>query len=223
MKKGHYQFIGYPRTGSTFLHRIFRETNKFGTCARSVFKETVVKTSEEYEKLYSEFDYSINMFTGLIVEDANTIKVAGEVTDKFFACMRNPYECNQSQYTYHDGTWPLKIESLNYSHYISRFQNLVSAPVKIFIFDDLVEKQNEFVDSVFDYLNCDRPAVDLSKILRNESSMTRYNSKTRTTELRTTNSKLATYNYSQEEITEINSYIDNFSVFMDRDFSHWKR
>ena len=230
MKIAHYQYVGYPRSGSTFLHGVFRQHPYLQECIKSLPKEGLYLTESRYKQTFDKFDYSINMHPGVIFPtfgtDDDFFKSADAVTTKFFACVRNPYHMIDSIHMY---TSPKKWNELviaklsNYSNHISRLQLLLTKPFKIFYFDDLIDNEREFITDVYNWFEipCEIP-VNLDVINRNESSKTYFTGLGRS-EFRTVREPVVHYEFSDQDVVNINWNISKFEELVNKNFDHWKR
>jgi len=235
MKKSHFQYVGYPRAGSTFLHKVFRQQNLLQECTNSVVKEFHCDNIDEYKSQYLKFDYSINMHTlVLLLRNEQYICTTAAVTDKFFACIRNPYDVVSSGYALWNGhpSAPSLIFKIgDCANNIRFFKDLISKPFRIFYFDDLVGNENAFVKEICDFLDIAVPNVDFDKILKHSSKEIYHDlnvlGSTDMLNLKVTvrdqKEIVPKYNFSQQEIEYFNNKILELEQYLDRDFSHWKR
>jgi len=230
MKIAHYQYLGYPRSGSTFLHGVFGRHPYLQECVSSVTKEGLYLTEARYKQTFDKFDYSINMHPGIIFPnfgtDDNFVKLADSVTTKFFICVRNPYDMIDSMHMYKSlkNCNELAIATLsNYSNHISWLQLLLTKPFKIFYFDDLLDSEHEFITDVYNWFEipCEIPA-NLDVIIRNESSKTYFTGVGRSC-VRTDREPVVHYNFSDQDIVNINRNISTFEELVNKNFDHWKR
>lgn len=221
MRIAHYQYVCWPRSGSTFIHNIFKKNLLLQDCATTVFKENSCHTLDDYEE-YQQFDYSINMNPLTFVYPEKSIQVANSVTDKFFACVRNPYDRLSSVYAFSNGNIdPIKTD---YTDTLTRFGLLITKPFKLFFFDDLIADTPGFVNSVHDYLELPYTVVDLAQIRKLESSAVYYDPSTvGFVSARTPDTPCMDRIFTDSEITTINHMITRFEDYIGRDFSHWKR
>ena len=229
MKIAHYQYVGYPRSGSTFLHGVFRQHPYLQTCTSSVPKEGLYLSLDHYQKTFDKFDYSINMNPLLLFDEYSTVlKSANLVATKFFACIRNPFEMIDSLYTFGSPVkWNESIvkERTNYSQHLLKFQSIVDKPMKLFYFDDLIVNDQEFIKHIYNWLEIPcYQTENLDHIFRNESSKTYYTGRqSNTTAVRTNQEPIVHYNFSDQEIIDINANISKFEQLVNKNFDHWKR
>ena len=222
MKIAHYQYVGWPRSGSTFVHNIFRKNPLLQDCATTVFKEKACRTLDDYEE-YRQFDYSLNMNPLAYLDSVASIQVADSVTDKFFACVRNPYDWMSSLYTFHNGGIPSKLTS-DYTNSLTRFNSLITKPFKLFFFDDLMADTQGFVNSIHDYLELPYTVVDFDQIRKLESSAVYHDlSKAINVSARTAETPCVYRVFTNSEIATTNHMITKFEDYIGQDFSHWKR
>jgi hypothetical protein len=235
MKIAHFQYVGYPRSGSTFLWRVFQHQDQLQHCATSVVKEFEASNSQSYQDNYMNFDYSINMNAGtLIKRSQQQLQMSNAVTDRYFLCLRNPFEVVESVFAQWNGV--SLPDSLVYriaecADNLNFFQQHINRPFKIFYFDNLVQNSDAFVKNICDYLEISTPVVDLSKILKHSSkevyhdiniteSIYKINNPMK---IRTKNELLPQYIFSNQEIEYFNQQIVALENYLERDFSHWKR
>jgi len=222
MKIAHYQYVGWPRSGSTFVHNIFRKNSLLQDCAAAVVKEKLCNTFDDYQE-YQQFDYSINMNPLTFAYADENIQLADLVTNKFFSCVRNPYDWISSVYTYSNGSIDVQ-DKTDYAKTLTRFRSLTTKPFKLFFFDDLIADTQKFVNSIHDYLELPYTVAALDQILRLESSAMYYDpSKTIARSARTAATPCVYRGFSDSEIVAINHTITKFEDYVGRDFSHWKR
>ena len=222
MKIAHYQYVGWPRSGSTFIYRIFRKNARLQDCATTVFKEKICNTLNDYQE-YRQFDYSINMNALTFANPDESIQLADSVTDKFFACVRNPYDWISSVYTFSNGQLDFGANP-NYTRALTRFNSLTTRPFKLFFFDDLIADTQDFVNSIHDYLELPYTVVDFDQVGKLESSSVYHDpSKAKNVSARTAETPCVYRTFTDGEITTINHMITEFEDYIGRDFSQWKR
>jgi len=232
MKIAHYQYLGYPRSGSTFLHEVFQQHPYLRECTSSVPKEKLYLTEARYKQTFDKFDYSINMHPLVIFDrfgtDDDFFKSADLVTTKFFTGVRNPYDMLDSLFVFKAVTdWnETKVQYYSdYSRHISRLQSLLTKPFKIFYFDDLVANEQEYIANVYNWFEIpyEIPA-NLDLVDYNESSKKYYTGVTRgAAGVRTNKEPIVHYNFSNQDIININLNISKFEQLVDKNFDHWKR
>lgn len=233
MIKHHYEYIGYPRTGTTFLYSIFKKHPYFVDCFKNLQKENSFLgdggSIEEYTKLYAPYTYSMNMYTATRSLNSTQIIELNKITDKFFLILRNPYELLNSLLQFHGGgiymLYPYIMSQLNYVSLLARLERLIpSKKLRIFIFDDLEKNKKLFVQEIFKFLNVPYYETSISgNEFLNSSKTHRYNSLTRSVEEAQTDTILLDMALTIKHITEINSQIDQLTQYLNRDFSSWKR
>jgi hypothetical protein len=222
MKIAHYQYVGWPRAGSTFVHNIFRKNPLLQDCATTVFKEKACRTLDDYEE-YRQFDYSINMDPMTLWNSDSSIRTADSVTTKFFACVRNPYDWVSSAYTFSNGSIDIQ-DKTDYAKTLTRFRSLTTRPFKLFFFDDLIANTPGFVNSIHNYLELTPTVIDLAQVRKLESSAVYHDlSKAINVSARTAATPCVYRGFSNSEIVAINHTITKFEDYVGRDFSHWKR
>jgi hypothetical protein len=153
-------------------------------------------------------------------------KLADAVTTKFFTCVRNPYYMIDSLYGYGSPIpWHDTILSKlsDYVQHISRLESLITKPFKLFYFDDLIIDSQKFVTDVYNWLEipCEIPN-DIDQIYRNESSKTYYTGNSLIA-VRTNQEPVRHYDFSNQDILDINLNILKFENLVGRNFDHWKR
>jgi len=230
MKIAHYQYLGYARSGSTFLHEVFQQHPYLQACTSSVPKEGLYLTEAQYKQTFDKFDYSINMHPGVILPNFGTdddfFKSADLVTTKFFTCVRNPYDMIDSFYMFglpQDWNELIILALSDYSKHISRLQSLLTKPFKIFYFDDLVANEQEFITNVYNWFEI--PCVipnNIDQIYRNASSQN-YLTGFRRSSIRTDQEPVIHYEFSTQDIVNINANILKFEQLVNKNFDHWKR
>ena len=222
MKIAQYQYVGWPRSGSTFLHGIFRKNLLLQDCSVTVFKEKLCNTLDDYEE-YRQFDYSINMNTLTFSNSDTSIQTADSVTTKFFACVRNPYDWISSMYTYSNGSIDIQ-DKTDYAKTLTRFRSLTTRPFKLFFFDDLIADTPSFVNSIHDYLELPYTMVNFDRLDKLESSTSQHDLSVAVRSSARTVATPCVYRvFSNSEIDTINHRIAGFEDYVGRDFSHWKR
>lgn len=222
MKIAHYQYVGWPRSGSTFIHNIFRKNPLLQDCSIAVFKEKLCNTQDDYQE-YRQFDYSINMNTLTFSNSDSSIQIADSVTNKFFACVRNPYDWISSLYTYSNGSIDAHAKT-DYAKTLTRFRSLTTRPFKLFFFDDLIADTQVFVNSIHDYLELPYTVVNFDRLDKLESSTRQHDlSVAVRNSARTAENPCVYRTFSDNEITTINHMITKFEDYIGRDFSQWKR
>jgi hypothetical protein len=235
MKKAHFQYVGYPRAGSTFLVRIFRQQAQLKDCTNSVVKEFYCTDLETYKNTYSEFDYSINMNPStLLNRNLDYLHMTDPVTDKFFACIRNPYDAFSSLFALWNGNLQSTVVSSRFADCAENlifFQSVISKPFKIFYFEDLVANEQLYIKNVCDFLEIETPVVNTATVLKHSSKEVYHNTShckditvvNRPIMVRAPTDTIPTYLYSDQEIKYFNSKITELEQYLDCDFSHWKK
>lgn len=242
MKKAHFQYVGYPRAGSTFLYHCFRLHPKLKDCTNILPKECWAEDTQSFLDKFSKFDYSINLHPFVLpAKNSNYNSIAKLHTTKFFACLRNPYDVITSGYVMLDGRVnkdPERvIKLIDYTDHLKFFCNNDTKNFKLFYFDDLLTDDFAYLNSVCDFLEIDSMNIDTSLILKNESkkvmniydddfSINNVAKEKRASHKivpRDHDRKIPVINFSNEMVESINKKITELEQYLDRDFSHWKR
>lgn len=233
MKKAHFQYVGYPRAGSTFLHRIFRQQAQLAECANAVLKEFYCNDLDTYKNTYSNFDYSINMYTlTLLKRSEEYISMTDTVTDKFFACIRNPYDAFSSSFSLWNGRGHLPQTARRFAEYTENLiflKSNITKPFKIFYFEDLINHEQQYIKSVCDFLEIDTPNIDTLAVKKHSSKEVYHDHDmdgvrpNLLVKVRPEGDIVPEYLFTDQEIDYFNLKITELEQYLDRDFSHWKR
>jgi hypothetical protein len=237
MKKAHFQYIGYPRSGSTFLHRVFQHQPLLKDCTTSVAKEFYCDNQDTYKNTYFKFDYSINMnHVPLLRRQLEYLSMTDPLTDKFFVCLRNPYDAFSSSFALWNGLGHKLNHKTRFVEYVENLiflQSAISKPFKIFYFDDLISSEYQYIKNICDFLEIDAPVVDFGSVLKHSSrevyhDMTNLGTDTkfigmRPVLLRKESDTIPEYKFDDQEVEYFNQKITELEQYLDRDFAHWKR
>jgi hypothetical protein len=235
MKKAHFQYVGYTRSGSTFLHRVFRQHPQLKDCASNVVKEFYSDNLNTYKNTYSKFDYSINMYASILIRrPVEYISMTNPLTDKFFACIRNPYDAFSSSFALWNGHGHLPAHAMRFAECAENLiflKSNITKPFKIFYFEDLVTQEQDFIKDVCEFLEIDRPVIDTSGLLKHSSTEVYHNidvcgnvsAINGPLTIREKTDTVPEYKFSNQEIEYFNLKITELEQYLDRDFSHWKR
>lgn len=231
MIKRHYEYLGYPRSGSTFLYNVFKKHSYFSNSFKELRKENNMleqgKSIQEYKNVYLNYDYSMNMCTRNSLLNSSQIKELAKCTDKFFFLVRNPYDFLKSVCNFVDGSDVMRSEAfmysvLDYTRTIDRIKKLVDSDVGVFIFDDLIENKYNFVEKIFDFLEVpNEPVIDGTEFT-NTSKLYSYSVLGRSIGP-IDNKPTIELEFTAGQIELINNYIDKFSDYMQKDLSHWRK
>lgn len=237
MKKAHFQYVGYPRSGSTFLHRILRHQPLLKDCTTSVIKEFYCDNLDTYKTTYSKFDYSINMHTGVLIRrQIDYLLMTDPLTDKFFVCLRNPYDAFSSSFALWNGLGHKLLHKARFAEYTENLmllQSAISKPFKIFYFEDLINNEQQYIKNICDFLEIDVPVVDTSNLFKHSSREVYHDVPDHGTDtsligrrkllIRKESDLIPEYKFSDQDIEYFNQKITDLEHYLDRDFSHWKR
>lgn len=229
MKK-HFEYIGYPRSGSTYLYSLLRNHSYFSESFKKLRKENSMLIDgcafSEYKKIYDDYQYSLNVCTFTKLLNSSQLRELNEYTDKFFMLIRNPYDYITSMIKY------LKLENyptdfslnntLDYVRMIDRIKQNINKPLEIIIFDDLINDTEFVLKKLLDFLELPYEFLIKGDELINSSNSFVYSSNTKSS-IETDGARILNNPLSIHQKEIINQNIDNLSCYLNRDFSSWKR
>lgn len=229
MKK-HFEYIGYGRSGSTYLYSLLKNHSYFSEMCKKLPKENMMLHNgyafDEYKKIYNDYQYSFNMCPITQFLNSSQLKELNEYTDKFFMVIRNPYDFIISVIKFNNlKNYPTKFalnNSLDYVRLIDRIKQNINKPLEIIIFDDLINNTEFVLKKLLDFLELPYESLIKGDEFRNSSKKYRYNSLTRSVDEVQPGAFLLDM-APIKHITEINSQIDQLTQYLNRDFSSWKR
>jgi hypothetical protein len=162
-----------------------------------------------YKSQFSEFNVSLNFNPMNWALDTKQLRSLSTVTTHSSICLRNPYDMLYSWYNF-VGTRPknyvdryIELNFVDYTDTLRRLRNHFDPLV--LLFDDLNYDPQKFLDSVTNHLGLTNIPYYSSIEIANKKK---------------TNDHLE---YSDKQVETINICIDEFSEYMGRDLSHWKR
>lgn len=163
MKILHYRNIGFPKTGTTWLHTQFLYHPNIDCKPDLNDKEYIGNNKEDYIRKYERFNISYNLYTHLFREP-NKLYYYTHLT----FTLRNIYDLLNSYYNYIKNTntnAKLNEESylnLNDSNFLmftdieKIFEDWKEHNIKFLFYDDLVTDSKKYLYDICDYLNIPR-------------------------------------------------------------------
>jgi hypothetical protein len=224
MKKTHYQNIGFPKCGTSWLFG--RLGNMFGITKlekENKWQEAATTDEQfetEYLARYNKFEVTFNLNTQTYSLPVERIKKIHEYTTHLTMIIRNPWQLMESWYNYAIipfGNEPEYIESLdsnpmfNFCSVYEKWSSASAIPVKIMFYDDLKETPIGFVKEICEYIGIHYvQSKSIESIARwyEQVNETKYVKK-----LPRPNEKL---------ITVINNRITETERITKRNLNHWK-
>jgi hypothetical protein len=221
MKKVHYQNIGLPRTGTSWLHTCLISSLEIGQPSKDLkenpWQETIGLTTlsnSEYINYYKDYDITYNLNPNSYKMSLRQIKNLAEYTTHISIILRNPYDLMHSWYNF----WVIhNLEKYNFYKLIHlnpmfNYPDILlrwtqcPLPLKILFYDDLVKDPKKFVLDLSNYIGIHGIFLNLPSQRINEATYT-----VPMPELRS-------------DIVElINRRIDLISELTYTDLQHWKR
>lgn len=211
MKKLHYQNIGFPKTGTTWVYHQFLYHPEIDCKVDLNNKEFNTNTKEKYLDFYKDYDVSYNLRT-LTYTDPNKLFYATHISFTW----RNLFDLLNTWYNY-------LLYNPNYKHSVQEFLNIQdynfklitdvekifdawkSYEVKWFFYDDLVTDNQLYFYNLCDYLG-------ISKY---------YDSRIKV-KFKTNITKQILFD-DESIIKYINNKITIIEDHTKRDLSHWKK
>ena len=232
MKQIHYQNIGFPRSGSTWLWeslvkhpKVFKSTNiiktrnftnsskepRFGRWTTEKIINRIPLDVNPIKDKYMDYDISMcfNQFDFLC--NAEEISRIAEYTTHASLVIRNPFEVTSNYFAYAQYNFPNRhtipqlIDMFDFSNTVEKwipFKN----KFKVFVYDDLLADQDAFYNSVCDFIGIEPNKSVPNRVNSINDYMTGYEQVT----------------YTDEQIATLNGHVDKLSGLLNRDFSHWK-
>jgi len=239
MKKVHYQNVGFPRSGTTWLwHSLINHPEIFKSTTPIKTRNFVLEnkeprfkrwTSEKIEnripkdvtpiiEKYKDFDISLCFNTFDYQCTTEEISRIEEYTTHASITLRNPFETVSNYYAYinNNYSFPPDERELYTVDYLTN---------KLFNFSNTVERwlnfKNKFKVFVYDDMEADqnefyKNVCNFIEVEPNKSVPNKINS-------------ISSYidNYSPVKFTDdqsmvLNNHIDKLSTLLNRDFTHWK-
>lgn len=212
MIKKHIINIGLPRCGTTWLWRHISRLLNYHEPVKENFILHDTANINEYRRYYQNCTVSFNFNPNLYILDRDLIKKLDLVATQVSIILRNPYDQLQSYKNLVGGApnqnfvdWSSEQGITRYADIINRWQQNLSKPIKIFLFDDLIENPKLFlenylrfcdvefmIDDQFDY------AKPINKSQSNHAIM-----------------------FDKDQISRINQEINNLQNIINRNLAHW--
>jgi len=223
VKTTHYQNIGFPKCGTSWLYGRFGNMHDVTKLGKENFWQERSTNEHEFKinyiDHYSSHDITFNFNTQTYTLPIEKIKKVHEYTTHLTMIIRNPWELMESWYNY-------AIVSSQEKEYIGTldtnlmfdfpkvFQNwsFSQIPVKVMLYDDLCDTPIEFVKEICKYTSTRyKGSVTTESILRWYESI---NKTVYTKSLPLPNKEL---------INLINNRITETELITGRNLNHWKK
>lgn len=224
MKQIHYQNIGFPKCGTSWLFG--RLGNMYGITKlekENKWQEEATSDDQfeiEYLNRYNKFEVTYNLSTQTYSLPVEKIKKIHEYTTHLTMIIRNPWQLMESWYNYAIipfGNEPEYIDTLDSNpmfNFSSVYEKWASSriPLKIMFYDDLCENSVSFVKEICEYIGVKYVASKSSEsILR----WYEYVNKTQYVS--------ALPLPSVELVNLINNRITETETITGRNLNHWKK
>ncbi len=214
MKRIHYIHLGMARSGTTWLHY---NLIKHPEIDYKVSKENAFLYDSEngiprYLEHFNSYEVSFNNHPYDWELPDSTLQKLDAFTTSYGISFRNPYEYLHSLKNYmrepHTGNdWVAKRIAEGQTDYVGAINRIKSScknPLLIMVVDDLIADPQKYVDAITAHMGLTQSVqVDTTKL-----NWRHY---------------LIDIEFTADDVALINSSIDEFSDYMQRDFSHWKR
>lgn len=215
MKNVHYIHFGMPRSGTSWIFNnlsMHPQVDYIGIKEDPYLVETGLPLSA-YKTRYNRFSVSFNFNPFNWAIDSKQLKELDTITTHAGISFRNPFTTLDSwhNFTYNNNhrrdyfvREQIELNLVNYKKILNRLTTLTNLTVKVFLYDDLVERPQWLYNSLTDYLGLENQTIITESAM---NSSHRHN----------------VLPFTKEEIITINAYIDEFSELIGRDMSKWKR
>ena len=216
MKKIHYVHMGFEFTGTTWLFENFKRHE--GIDYKNIKEFGVYKFDKDddvYFREYENCDVSFNLNPNDCDLPDEIISHRSKYITHCGVSIRNPYErlegwINFSKnrvLTETPAQWLNSRLNEGFTDYITkikRWESLCDKPMHYMVFDDLLDDDQAYFDSLMDFLGLEKGMEVLHQ---------KYNWRPRNIKLE----------FNDEHKAKINEHIDQMSAFLARELSHWKR
>lgn len=239
MKKIHYQNVGFPRTGTSWLWQsltnhpeVFKSTSflnvlktknfilenkepKFSEWTDEIIENRIPQDVTPIIKKYSAYDISLcfNTFDFLCAPDE--ISRIANYTTHASLTIRNPFEIVSSYYAY--SRFILSEEKQN--------MFTIDYLINLFDFSNTVERwlsfENKFKILVYDDLLNDQ-TMYYKEVCNFIGIEPHINVSEKINSISYFTDNYSQLNFTKEQTVLLNAHIDKFSILLDRDFTHWK-
>jgi hypothetical protein len=235
MNRIHYFHFGMERTGTTWIHEnlikhpevnytLGKENNflKFEKDVPNKEDFSPHKDIENHIEHYKPFNvsFSNNPEDWKLCEE--TISLLDNVATHYGISFRNPFEMVQSLYNFytihmlqdyyeewfkHNLDWlDKKIEEgyIDYTSILRKIKPLINKPFKVMFIDDLNVNSEKYWSDLQNFIGLTKHGIFLPRKVNSRIYIKKIE-------------------FNGEQTRFINSKIDNFSEYIGRDFSYWKR
>jgi hypothetical protein len=202
-----------PRSGTTWLfgNLIQHPRISYSGIKENPFHITIGEPVSSYMETYANDEISLDFHPHAWAMDTRQLTNLASYTTKFSICFRNPYEFLESWYNFVDPTtrstnfveYHCELTFVNYKKILDRLTTCIDGDILVLYYDDLSARPQQYLDMVMDHLG-------LEKINVNGVSV---NGRPRGESL----------SFSDNEIAKINTWIDEFAEYVDKDLTHWKK
>lgn len=211
MRKLHYQNIGFPKTGTTWVYHQFLYHPEIDCKVDLNHKEFDTNTKEKYLNFYKDYNVSYNLRT-LTFTDSNKLFYATHISFTW----RNLFDLLNTWYNYllYNPNYKYSVqEFLNVQDYNFKlitdvekiFTNWKSYKIKWFFYDDLVADNQLYFYNLCDYIGISKHYDPRIKV-----------------KFKTNITKQILFD-DENIIKYINNKITIIEDHTHRDLSHWKK
>jgi len=219
----HYQNIGFPKCGTSWLYgRIGNMHDVTKLDKENPWQERYTNEHEfkiKYIDRYNSHDITFNFNTQTYNLPIEKIKKVNEYTTHLTMIIRNPWEIMESWYNYsitgYQGEKYIRTLDINPMFDFPKvFQNWAFSqiPVKVMLYDDLCDTPVEFVKEI-----CKYTGIRYNGLVTTESILAWYERINKTTYIKSLPIP------SKELINLINNRITETELITGRNLNHWKK
>ena len=207
MKKIHYINYGTAKTATSWIWHSLIASTEIDYKLIKEPKLSLCDDFSEYKKFFSSYNISLNFQPNLWKLDLWQLMQLSNLATHTSIIFRNPYSYANSLYNFWK-SFGLIANSKNfvndfkiYFDYLNILQRLPKN-ILVLYFDDIQVDQQKTLDTITSFID-----IHHVKAIGHSLNKTFYNEN---------------LNFSSDDITLINTYIDKFQDYTKKDVSHWK-
>lgn len=214
MKKTHYIHFGMPRTATTWLYYnlIKHPEVDYSFAKENGYLHQKSNGVEDHIEHFKDYNISFNTHPFDWKLPDEVLSQLDSFATHYGVSFRNPYEYLHSLKNFMRETFPppewvktyLDQGHCDYVGVITRLKQFCKKPMLLMVCDDLEKNPQAYMDAITSHLGiANMVDVDTKKL-----NWRHY---------------IIDIEFTPEDVARINKYVDEFSAYMGRDFSHWKR